>query len=339
MKFSVIIPHYKTGKMTAYCLSQLLKLKGKHDLSIIVIDNNPMDGSSDYLIPFLPYIEFYNYPNEKLQSHGVAFDWAMQFVETEYFLTLESDSYPTVNNWLNYYEVLISCGYEVAGSVLKLSGGEYMHPAGAMYKKSIWEEAKIYCDNIEYSYFPNIAMKEDFQCHGMIHNRIMDEFIKKPEKFVTLSPSYDNHTPLSMTERLEHYSSIRGPFHNGMGNLQESIKTYGRRNFESDAREVLLNNNDDIIHRIGYEPGQWLSYYVLATGRKLYGIPTRIQWLDKREYQQQEYTIMENGLRHEWGISAYYKGNHPNVQDIIDFKMNRMEELYNSLPIEQKIPS
>ena len=40
MKITALIPHYKTGKMTAYSIAKLLEHKGEHDLKIVVIDKH-----------------------------------------------------------------------------------------------------------------------------------------------------------------------------------------------------------------------------------------------------------------------------------------------------------
>ena len=45
---TILVPHFKTGKMTAYCIHQILKHKGNNDVHIIVIDNSEGEGI-DYL--------------------------------------------------------------------------------------------------------------------------------------------------------------------------------------------------------------------------------------------------------------------------------------------------
>jgi hypothetical protein len=339
MDFTILIPHYRNGRITAYSISQFLKHTGRHNVEIIVVDNSYPDDSIEHLKPFEDKITIVPNTSDKISSHGIAYDMVVPMVKTEYFITAESDSFPTADNWLNYYEVLIACGYQMGGSVLKLSGGEYLHPAGAFYKKTIWEQCREYCDSLEYTYFPNLGMKEGFQCHLMVHDRVLNDFVQHPEKFIEVSSGYSDHTPWKMIERAEHYSPVVGPFHNGMGNLQESIKTYGDRNIQKDAPFAILDNKEDLIYRIGYEPGQYLCYWAIATGKQIYSIPTRIQWLPKRDYQQQEYTIMENGFKHIWGTSSYYKGNNPDMQDVIDFKEKQVQELYDSMPDKYKIPA
>src|SRR5690349_2880551 len=146
MNFTILVPHYKTGKMTAVCVHKLLESTG-HKIKIIVINNSGED--IEELHRFGKKIKILAYPQDKLQSHGIAFDFAMPYVKDEYFITVESDSFPTKPDWLDYYAALVDRGYDAAGSLLKLSGGEYMHPCGAMYRKSAYEEAAA---QLEYAY-------------------------------------------------------------------------------------------------------------------------------------------------------------------------------------------
>jgi len=332
MKFTLLMPHYKTGKVTAHCVSKLLKFKGKHEIDIVVIDNSG-DESIKYVDPFLKDITIIEYPKDKLQSHGIAFDYVLPHIKTDYFITLESDSFPTMENWLDYYEVLALGGFDCAGSLLQLSGGEYIHPCGAMYSLKVWKEAKAYCDEIEYAYFPNAAIKQGFQCHLMVHNRVLNNFFEFGERMVDMPKGYNKD------ERLEYYRPTVAPFHNGMGRIQESIISYGQRNIHQDSQYVLLDNDQDLIYRIGYEPGQWFTYWMLATKKQIYPIPTHIKWLENRVGQQQEYTMMENGFKHIWAGSSFMGMKDTEMNDVYEFKKKQVEELYDSLPQNEKIPS
>lgn len=335
MKFSILIPHFSVGKMTAYTIAQLLKYKGKHDIDILVIDNNAGDGSAEYLKPFAKQIKYQAYPKDRLQSHGIAFDYILPHVHDEWFITIESDSFPTQNNWLDYYEDLINQGYESAGSLLRLSGGEYNHPAGGLYNKKIWQEAKRYCNAVEYAYFPNMTMKEGFACHTMIHKTMVEKVMSGIYNWLEPAGDYGKMTKNEILGRMMYYSPVVAPFHNGMGRAEESVKTYGFRNLESEVPNILLDNKRKIINRIGYEPGQFMSYFQRAKGKKVFDIPTEVKWIEGKEGHQQEYTLMENGFKHIWGVSAY-KDVDPN-DEIAKIKQALPEQLYETLPEHQKI--
>lgn len=339
MKISILIPHYKVGKITAYSISKILEHKGSHEVNVIVIDNNPGDGSSDYFKPFKDSIVYIPYPKDKLQSHGIAFNYALDngYVDTDYFITLENDSFPTIDGYLDYYEKIINAGMDAAGSILELSGGCYMHPCGALYKTSVYFEAKKYYESLEYLYFPNMIHSENFDCHAMIHKSIADSVLENPEDFFDLSKSYYPYSKESALERMEYYKPTNGVFHNGMGMIQESVLSYGKRTFELDVPSIILNNKQKIIKRVGYEPGQSFSYWMDAVGKKYHNIPTEIKWMPNRIGQQQEYTLNEAGIKHLWAISSYVERGSENVEDIYEAKRRLPDELYETLPDSQKV--
>jgi hypothetical protein len=337
-KYTCIIPHYKTGQMTAFTIYQILKHTRGRDIKIVVVDNSNHEGL-EYLEPFVGKIHILLYPKDLMQSHGIAYDFALNsgVVETEYFITLESDSYPTQDGWLDYYDRLVETGMDCAGSLLQLSGGQFIHPAGALYRKSVWEEAKKYTDSIQYGCFPNMAMKEGFPCHLMVRNDILKTFLENPQLYIDLHNSYLPYSVVNAVQKLMYYKPVTGVFHNGMGNSQESIATYSQRNILKEPERILLDNVDDLIYRVGFEPAQYFCYWALAMGYNVSAIPTEIKWLEGRNNQQQEFTRMENGLVHCWAITAYHKAESPERQDIIDFKAAQLQELYNSLPEDVKI--
>lgn len=339
MMITILIPHFKNGKITAYTISQILKHKGDNGIKIIIIDNNDGDESIKYLKPFKEHVTIVPYPKDLLQSHGLAFEYVLElgYVSTEYFITLESDGFPVDDAFISYYFNLIKEGYEVAGSIMQLSGGTFLHACGAMYKRSVWEEARRYCDAVQYYYFPNMGMKEGFQCHMMVHHSIINEFLENPEDYIELSDSYKPYTKSKALDKLNRYKGVVAPFHNGMGRLQESIKTYGCRTPETEAPNVLLDNRAKIIYRIGYEPSEWFHFWCIATGKKIFNIPSETKWLPNKIGQQQEYTYTSAGVKHIWAGSSFLDMKNTIMNDVYEFKYNQIETLYNALPEEQKI--
>jgi len=140
-----------------------------------------------------------------------------------------------------------------------------------------------------------------------------------------------------MMQKATEYLPVVSPFHNGMGSNQESIKTYGHRNPDSEPQCMLLDGKRKFINRIGYEPGQWLFYWQMAMGKKIAIVPTEVKWLPNRVGQQQEYTLMPNGFKHIWAGSSFLDMKDTDCHDVYEFKKNEIDELYNSLPDNQKI--
>jgi hypothetical protein len=121
-----------------------------------------------------------------------------------------------------------------------------------------------------------------------------------------------------------------------MGGRQEHINTYGGRNIDSDSPFAILTpKSQKLIFRIGYEPGQYLSYWMNAMKKKVFYIPTEVVWVPGKEDENQEYTLMESGIKHLWGISSY-RDSEP-TSDWIRRKQVAPIELYDTLPDNQKI--
>lgn len=341
MKFTILVPHYKQGQATAHAVHELMKHKGQHELNIIVIDNS-RDESINHITEteLRKLCTIVSYPDGQLQSHGIAFDYALKkgLVNTDHFITIESDSFPTKDTWLDEYEQLAKNGVQAVGSLLHLSGGQYLHPCGAMYNVSVWNEAYWAVNNSPFYYFPNMVIKENFECHTMVRKTKFEDFLREfgnGHRFQS-SPGYNGITVERMLEKEAHYSPTKGPFHNGMGAMQESIRTYGQRSIYT-AYEDMKETKDDVILRIGYEPGQWFCYWMLANNHQLAKFKTDVKWLPGRENQNQEYTKTETGFVHLWGVSSFHKSEDPLMQDVIDFKAKQMADLYNSLPENCKL--
>lgn len=335
MKFSIILCHFRTGMMTAYTISQILKHKGRHEVEIRICDNNPSDGSIKYLKPFKKNIKVIESPAGRLQSHGIGYG-SLMYLSGEWIIAMESDSFPVKEGWLDYYEKLIKNGYESAGSILKLSGGTYLHPAGALYHKSRFVEASKFCFDTEYFYYPNMCMANGFACHLMIRKDVAEAVLENPDDYFELADGYKPYTRELAESKRQAYSPTVGAMHNGMGGNDESVLTYGLRDAKTEVPTILLEKRTKIIKRVGYEPGQFMYYFQVAKGVKIFEIPTEVHWLPGKENQQQEYTLTENGVKHLWGISAYH-GVSLNDEDVAKVKQSIPEQLYNTLPEHQKI--
>ena len=225
---TILIPHYRTGKMTSYCIHQILKHKGNNDVHIIVIDNSEGEGI-DYLHPFANEITIVSYPTKHaMQSHGIAFDYAidtMKLVETPYFITLESDSFPVQDGFLDIYRHAYASGFDMIGSQLQLSGGNFIHPTGAMYTTKLYNEAAHYVKhNLPYMYIPNAAMKDNFPCHLMVKEEIFLTFLSHPRNYIEPNPALEPYVSTQLRHEQRRYLTVAsGVFHQGMGYNQESF--------------------------------------------------------------------------------------------------------------------
>lgn len=338
MNVSILLSHFKTGKMTAFTVYQILKHSINHNIEILICDNNSGDGSVEYLEPFKDKIKIFNYPKDVIQSHGIGYEYLLPHISNSHFITLESDSYPLNDKWIDFYDIFVRNDYAIAGSLLRLSGGRYIHVAGSFYSLDFWKEAKQYCEQLPYHYLSNFGVNYGFDCHIMVHNNIWNYFLDNPSAFVELPESKKNYTKGQILENERYYRPVVCAFHNGMGFNDEIANQIGNRNPVNDPAYILYPpSKRTIIHRVGYEPGQWLTYYALASGKRVAEIGTETIWMANRENQQQEYTETENGVRHLWGVSSFAFSDKEDIQDIAVRKRNLPEELYETLPEEYKI--
>lgn len=319
MDVTILIPHYKTGKLTAHAVYEILKHSEGHNVDIIIIDNAPgPDSGIEYLQPFADHITILPYTKNMIQSHGVAYDYAMPFVHTERFITMESDSYPARDRWLNYYENI-----KIGGSVLKLSGGTFLHPAGAIYTKELWHNAMNYIKTVPYMYFPNMEAYNGFDYHLMVHGRMLETFLNEPTSFIQLGKGYIGLDRDALIEKANYYSPIMGVFHNGIGEDDEFLNTYGSRTKE----KAMPTGNRLFIRRIGAEPGQWLYWLMCEMGINFTEIFTDVMWMPGFENRQQQQTLNAAGVIHEWGMTAYREDK----SEIGSFKQRRADELYRTV--------
>ncbi len=300
MKTTILIPHYRTGAVTAHSVKRFLQCRGRHTINIVVIDNS--NGIGVDRIPKSPDVTIISYPVDLLQSHGIAFDYALQNhsdLIDECFITAESDSFPIADTWLDHYEDYWNQGWDMAGSRMKLSGGEYVHPAGAMYRKTNWIEARECVDSYGYHFYDS-GLSSPSCISLMRKEKIIGEIAE---------------------EKLKRYLPVaESVFHQGMAFCDDSLDRYGARSISNQPQAILPRDGVDEYRRIMYEPGQWFSYWHLARGKRIKEVPTEIRWMPGRVNQQQEFSLMENGLKHLWGITAWDGSECEEMQDVIDFK-------------------
>lgn len=340
MDITVLIPHYKQWRITCYTVYQFIKYTEGTDIEILVINNSYPDDSVFYLNPFKlhPRVKIIDHVTDQCNSHGVAYEFAMQFVKSKYVLLSESDCFPT-RPFLDYMDLFIRNDYDLAGNIMQLSGGRYLHPGAALLKVDLWREAKHYYENSPYHYLSNFGMVDGFAAHVMIHDDIWEFFLQKPGAFVELPEGKRNCTREGVLENERFYKTIaHSALHNGMGMASETVPMIGQRNQNNQPQQILLTGKEKIVHRVGYEPGQAIFYWAIANGKKICEIPVEeIVWMPGRENMQQEYTLSENGCKHIWGCSSFAYSDIPEIRDVIERKNKLPEELYNTLPEEYKI--
>lgn len=332
--YTILIPHYKTGKLTAHAVYRTLLHSQNNDISIVVIDNSDGIGM-EYLEPFKGNrkLKIVKYPTDLLQSHGVAFDYAIDngYVDTDYFICMESDSYPISDNWLLDYDRAIKEGCDMAGGIFNQSSGHFIHPTGALYSKQLYLECKEYVKGINkvYWYCPNHYkdLKSGLSYHSMLPK-----------------VDYPNIEQSDLMNEITRYMPVAtSVFHNGMGFSNDDEFYYWNRTKQNQSDSMSKYNVYDspkTYVRIGFEPGQYLHYWAYANNKKIIEMPVEIIWMKHRTNQQQAYSIQNGRFKHEWCGTAYSEckpEEHPHIKDILEYKQSMPDRLYANIPKEYQV--
>lgn len=102
---TILIPNYKTLRLTKLCLQLIRKFTDPQRIRIIVIDNDSADESLEYLrdISWIELIERRSQPEDTPPlSHARALDLGLERVETPYLLSLHTDTLIKHPDWLDF---------------------------------------------------------------------------------------------------------------------------------------------------------------------------------------------------------------------------------------------
>lgn len=114
---TILIPHYKTLKLTKLCLRLLRKHTDPTLAKVIVIDNDSKDDSTEYLrtLKWIDLIERPAIPGEPpVLAHSRALDLALARVDTPYVLSIHTDTLVR-ENWLPFLLEQIQQRPNIAG--------------------------------------------------------------------------------------------------------------------------------------------------------------------------------------------------------------------------------
>lgn len=117
-KVTVLIPNYKTPKLTRLCLRLIRKYTNPDLIRVIVIDNDSRDESLEYLrsLTWIELIERTVIPGESPSlSHSRALDMALERVKTPYVLSIHTDTLVRRPNWLPVLIAEIEKHPDIAG--------------------------------------------------------------------------------------------------------------------------------------------------------------------------------------------------------------------------------
>ena len=104
-KISILVPNYRTRELTTLCLDLLKKYTDPSLARVIVIDNDSKDESLEYLRS-LDWIKLVTRTATRGEpahvAHAKALDLAFREVDTEYVLSIHTDTLALRDDWLNF---------------------------------------------------------------------------------------------------------------------------------------------------------------------------------------------------------------------------------------------
>lgn len=102
---TILVPNYKTLKLTQLCLRLLCKYTTQGLAKVVVIDNDSRDESVEYLrsLSWISLIERKSVPGESaVMSHSRALDLGLACVTTPYVLSIHTDTLVKHQKWLEF---------------------------------------------------------------------------------------------------------------------------------------------------------------------------------------------------------------------------------------------
>jgi len=315
-KVSIIISHFRTFRWTAICLHHFKKYTPPVDFEIIVCDNSPDHPSinaikSTSLGDGVTFIT----GEKDFPSHGRGYDLSLKESTGDYIFCAETDSFPTMHGWFNEY-IKASVDYDLIGPDVPQSSGRYIHPAGALINRTVIDAAeKWQKEHADWLFVPSAGMKLEVsdKCYHVVARK---DYMKPFMRDASIKSESDLWSRCGVFQEMRSFD-------------EDSFDTYSQRTGITNWEPI---EGKDAYLKIGYEPGQWLSYFASSHGFRVLAAPSHIEWMSGKEGRQAAYSTVFDGFRHVWcGTSAFMNGIEPEVRE---FKMNQMNEYWNSIPAE-----
>jgi hypothetical protein len=312
-KISVLLAHFKTWEWTAICIYHLKKYGFSGvPYEILVVDNSPGHPSIRAITEteLGEDVKVIN-GNPDFSSHGNGYDLAAQQASGDYFFTTETDAFPVRHGWFEEYVKAIGDGYDLIGPEIPQSAGRYIHPAGALMARKVYDKALEWMK----------AHDDWFFCPG---GAVAAGLSDRP--YHVVARMCDMPKGDEFTRALVLWAQS-GPY--------QEMRSFDEDTFENYGQRIGIQNFDPVegkrhYLKIGYEAGQWLAYFAEAHGFRVLRAPVEIVWVDGWENRQAKHSTVFGGFTHVWGGTV---SDDPNYDSHCrDVKKYQMREHFNTLP-------
>lgn len=315
-KVSILIPHYLSWKWIAACIHQFKTYPPSIPHEIIVCDNS-MGHPSIKSLTETSLGEGVTIVQGDIQlpSHGHGYEICSSVADGDWYFTAENDSFPTRHGWFEEYVKAAGEGFELIGPYMPMASGKYIHPAGACISRRAVEQAKTWqqahqswwhCDSAAIT-----LGTADWGFHVTAHNSWLANKEPIPED---LRKKMENWRKAEVWQEHRCFD-------------EDTLQSYGGRteikNWEPQFGKLYYN-------KIGFEAGQWLSYYCQAHGIPVKRAELHIEWMPGREGRQAAYSTVYGGFTHVWaGSSSLLVGLE---QPVRDYKNAQAEHWFSQVP-------
>lgn len=300
-KVSILIPHFKSFKWIASCIHHFKTYPLSIDHELVICDNSHPHPSiraiSETSLGDNVKIVL---GDPTLPSHGQGYSkcWEAASPDCDWAFTAENDSFPTRHGWFEEYVKAAGNGYDLIGPYMPMSAGRYIHPAGAVVNRKVLDAAKQWQDNHkEWWFCPGAAIK--FHLDPQAYHVVAHEDLVRSRGFIT-DQEIINWRKAQQWQEMRSFD-------------EDSFSSYGSR--------VGITNWEPVqgkyaYKKIGYEAGQWLSYFAQSHGFKVLKADLHIEWMKGREGRQAAFSTVFGGFTHIWaGSSSIGPGLDQEVRD------------------------
>jgi hypothetical protein len=315
-KLSILLPHFKAVKWLAIAVHAFKKYQPAIPWELVVCNNSPWHPSIKILT------ETHLGEDVKIvdgqadfPSHGKGLFFAYQAsdLKSDWIMTTESDAFPIRDNWSNEF-IKASANYDLVGPEMKMGGGTYIHPCGAIVRRSVLEAHQQWRDKYaNWKFLPGAAPALGLSEKGY-HVVAHESFLEGKD------------LPFDVQCGMRLWEPDVGPWQSMIEWDDDSFDSYWKR----DSVKNWTPTDKKHHLRIGLEPGCHLAWWAQGHGFRCLKAPTHVEWMKGRENAQASYSDVFGGFRHVWaGTSAFCDGI---PEDTKQHKMQQMEHYFSQLP-------
>lgn len=318
-KLTITLPHFRAGRWTAIAIHALAAYGVPVPCEIILVDNSPgcpsIKAITETDLAKTPGLKIVSGdPNFTAHGQGYSIGYRNADPESTHVFCMETDSFPTRSGWFDEW-VKASASYDLVGPEMKMGAGTYIHPAGALYTRELIEAAKAWQSaHFEWLFCPGAGQTlktSDKACHVVAHNTWLAE----------------RAIPADLREAIELWKKA-GPFQEMRCFDEEGFDDYMHRKGITNLEPI---GGQETYNKIGFEAGQFLSYFAEKRGFRVLRAPTEVSWMSGKQGQQAAFSRVFGGFLHVWAGSV---SSIPNglADDVRDFKVKQCAEYFAQLP-------